>query len=147
MFAGMPDRAYARTLNGIRILVDLKDHDGRILYLFGTNDPKVHHVVQALLGRTDVFLDIGANHASIGLLAADRVGPLGRVHLFEPQPDLCKVVKAAINDGRRLNVTLHEIALMDCDGKMELTRPAHHSGKATVIRHENHQAGRRSPFR
>ena len=99
--------------------------------MFGTNDPKVHHVVQALLRDDDVFLDIGANYSAIGLLAADRVGPQGHVHLFEPQPNLCHIVKNAITEGKLENVTLHN--LMDCDGEMQLARPKRHSGMATLV--------------
>ncbi len=140
MFVGMPDQAYTRMLNGLRILVDINDYDGRALFLFGTNDPKVHHVVQALLRKNDVFLDIGANYSSIGLLAEGRVGPLGHVHLFEPQPHLCEVVKAAIGEGKLSNVTLHELGLMDCDGEMQLARPAFHSGKATLVKNRYQHA-------
>ena len=140
IFAGMPHQAYTHMLNGLRILVDVDDYHGRTLFLFGTNDPKVHHVVQALLRKDDVFLDIGANYSSIGLLAADRVGPLGRVHLFEPQPNLCEVVKATIGEGKISNVTLHDVALMDCDGQMQLARPASHSGMATLVKNRYQNA-------
>jgi FkbM family methyltransferase len=111
--------------------VDPNDHDGRILYLFGTNDPKVHAVTQSLLRPGDSFLDIGANHASIGILAANLVGPSGHVHLFEPQPDICRRVGEAIHCAQLSNVTLHQCGLMDHDGEMTLSRPKHHSGMAT----------------
>ena len=140
LFARMPTQAYARMLNGLRILVTLRDYHGRILFLFGTNDPKVHHVVQALLRKSDVFLDIGANYGSIGLLAAECVGPLGRIHLFEPQPNLCEAVQEAINERKLSNVTLHNVALMDCDDQMQMARPLHHSGMATLVKHCDQQA-------
>jgi FkbM family methyltransferase len=127
--------ASARMLNGIPIAVDVNDYHGRILYLFGTNDPKVHHVSQALLRSGDCFLDIGANYGSIGLLAADRVGPKGQVHLFEPQPHLCKALREAIRLGGRGNVHVHEVALLDRDDTLELAAPTDHSGRATLVRH------------
>lgn len=137
LFSRMPSHAYTRMLNGIRILVLLDDYHGRILYLFGTNDPKVHHVVTALLGESEVFLDIGANYSSIGLSVAERVGPHGHIHLFEPQPHLCDVVKAAIGESKASNVTLHQVALMKEDGQMQMARPAHHSGMATLVKHSD----------
>ncbi len=137
IFSRMPDHVYTRMLNGVRILVSLGDYHGRILYLFGTNDPKVHHVVKALLSEADVFLDIGANYASIGLLAATQVGPHGRIHLFEPQPHLCEVVEGAIGGSKLQNVTLHQVALMDEDGQMQMARPAYHSGMATLVKHSD----------
>jgi len=123
----------ATLLNGTRMLVDPNDYHGRILYLFGTNDPKVHWVTQSLLRRGDRFLDIGANYSSIGLLAADAVGPTGHVHLFEPQPDLCQRVGEAIRCAEITNVTLHRLGLMDHDDELVLSRPRHHSGMATFV--------------
>ena len=123
----------ATLLNGTQMLVDPNDYHGRILYLFGTNDPKVHHVTQMLLRRGDRFLDIGANYSSIGIPAADVVGPTGHVHLFEPQPDLCRRVCEALRRARTTNVSLHQIGLMDHDGEMVLSRPRHHSGMASFV--------------
>src|SRR3990172_8339678 len=112
----------ATLLDGTPMLVDPNDYDGRILYLFGTNDPKVHWVSQSLLRPGDRFLDIGANYSSIGIMAADAVGPTGHVHLFEPQPDLCRRVDEAINSAGVTNVSLHQIGLMDHDDEMTLSR-------------------------
>lgn len=119
--------------NGTRILVDIGDHDGRILYLFGTNDPKVSAVTIALLRRGDCFLDIGANYGSIGFDAARRVGSTGCVHLFEPQPRLGSAIKQAIGRRGLENIKLHPIALLDRDEKMILSYPPRHSGMATLM--------------
>jgi FkbM family methyltransferase len=120
-------------LNGVRIEVDPNDYHGRILYLFGTNDPKVQAVAQGLLRRGDRFLDIGANYSSIGIQMTNVVGQEGQIHLFEPQPELCRRVQAAIDQSAIMNVRLHSVALMDRDGEMVLSMPPHHSGMATLI--------------
>jgi FkbM family methyltransferase len=122
-------------LNGVRIEVDPNDYHGRILYLFGTNDPKVQAVATGLLRRGDRFLDIGANYSSIGIQMTNVVGHEGQVHLFEPQPELCRRVQAAIDQSAITNVCLHSIALMDRDGEMVLSRPPLHSGMATLVSH------------
>ena len=134
-FSRVSGTTYARMLNGMSISVDPRDYHGRILYLFGTNDPKVHHVAQALLDIGDRFLDIGANYGSIGLLASDRVGSNGQVHLFEPQPHLCQAIRQVLASSKRSNVYLHEVALMDRDDVMWLARPTGHSGMATLVKH------------
>jgi FkbM family methyltransferase len=123
----------AMMLNGVRIDVDPNDYHGRILYLFGTNDPKVQAVAHGLLRRGDRFLDIGANYSSIGIQMTDVVGEEGQVHLFEPQPELCQRVQAAIDQSAIMNVRLHSVALMDRDGEMVLSMPPNHSGMATLI--------------
>jgi FkbM family methyltransferase len=125
-------------LNGVRIDVDPNDYHGRILYLFGTNDPKVQAVAERLLRRGDRFLDIGANYSSIGIQMSDVVGPEGQVHLFEPQPILCQRVQAAIDQSAIRNIRLHRVALMDRDGEMVLSMPPNHSGMATLISYTNH---------
>lgn len=121
----------ARVLNKYDIEVDPHDYHGRVLMLFGTNDPKVQGVVRALHRPGEVFLDIGANYSSIGFAAAECVGPTGAVHLFEPQPRLCRVVTAALEGSGLQQITLHPIGLFDKDDTLELARPPHHSGMAT----------------
>jgi FkbM family methyltransferase len=133
LFARCTEPVVAKLLDGTLIEVAPNDHDGRVLYLFGTNDPKVQATAHGLLRAGDVFLDIGANYSTIGLSAAERVGPTGHVHLFEPQERLCRSVKAAIARTRLTNVVLHRVALMDRDGEMQLSRPRDHSGMATLV--------------
>ena len=139
IFAGCQDPIEAVMLNGVRIDVSPNDYHGRILYLFGTNDPKVQTVAQELLRPGDRFLDIGANYSSIGIQVANLVGPEGQVHLFEPQPELCRRVRAAIDRAAITNVHVHGVALMDHDGEMVLARPSNHSGMATLIAESAHE--------
>lgn len=121
----------ARLWDGTRMLVDPHDHDGRILFLFGTNDIKVSRNIRVFLKPGDVFLDIGANHGSVGFYAADAVGPAGAVHLFEPQRRIADRVEAAIAGARYRNVTLHRCGLLDIDTTLQLHVPSDHSGSAT----------------
>jgi FkbM family methyltransferase len=138
LFSRCPRELVATLRNGTKMLVDANDFDGRILYLFGSIDPKVHSVTQSLLRPGDRFLDIGANYSSIGIFAASAVGTDGHVHLFEPQPDLCCRVNDAIGRGQFGNVTLHRVGLMDRDEEMLLSRPKHHSGMASFVLSDRH---------
>jgi len=124
---------FATTHSGARVLVDVNDYHGRILYLFGTNDPKVQTLCRELLDVGDVFLDIGANYSSIGLNASRKVGATGRVHLFEPQACIAERVQNGIADAHFDNVTMHQLALSDCDGTFTLKVPPGHSGMATLV--------------
>jgi FkbM family methyltransferase len=133
LFAGYDRPVEAVMHNGVRIDVDPNDYHGRVLYLFGTNDPKVEATARGLLRPGDRFLDIGANYSTIGILAADRVGPTGQVHLFEPQQALCERVQAAIDRASLANVHLHRVGLMDRDGELTIARPRWHSGLATFV--------------
>jgi FkbM family methyltransferase len=123
----------AKMLNGIKISVPPNDYHGRILYLFGTNDPKVQIAARHLLRHGDIFLDIGANFSTIGLSVADKIGAAGLVHLFEPQASICESVETAIAEAKLENVKLHRVALMDRDGEMTISGPRDHSGMATLV--------------
>ncbi len=127
----LPDPVMTTLRDGTPIATSPRDHDGSILYLFGTNDPKVALTTEALLNPGDTFLDIGANHATIGFSAARVVGSKGAVHVFEPQRKLGNRIADAIEAGRFGNVTLHRIGLLDVDGSFELRSPTDHSGSAT----------------
>lgn len=121
------------TYEGVPLEVDIDDHDGRILWLFGSNDFKVSRLAQALLHSGDVFLDIGANYATVGLSVAGRFGRAVSVHLFEPQPALADTVAAGIAAaGLWETVTLHRCALYDSTGTLKLRVPVAHSGMATL---------------
>jgi len=133
MFARCSEPIVAKRLDGTHVEVAPNDFDGRVLYLFGTNDPKVQSTAQGLLRKGDVFLDIGANYSTIGLSVAERVGTNGRVHLFEPQDRICRRVGKSMTGMRLANVVLHRVALMDHDGEMRLSRPRQHSGSATLV--------------
>ncbi len=133
LFAGCDQPVEAVMHNKTRIDVDANDYHGRVLYLFGTNDPKVEATARALLRPGDRFLDIGANYSTIGILAADRVGPTGQIHLFEPQQAICQRVQSAINRAGLANVHLHRVGLMDRDGELTIARPRWHSGMATFV--------------
>jgi hypothetical protein len=111
----------AQVDGGFRVRVDTRDYRGRVLWVHGSNDRKVSRVVNALLRSGDILLDIGASYASIGLAAAERVGPLGHVHLFEPQPSIAQAVDAAIREADVANVSLHELALFS-DGQAQVPK-------------------------
>lgn len=136
-FGAVNYRATAITHDGLQIEIDVNDYHGRILYLFGTNDPKVQALAYELLSPGDTFLDIGANYSTIGLYASRKVGRIGMVHLFEPQPHIADSVEKAIATGGVSNVIIHRVALLDSDMIMTMRMPPRHSGRATIIERPN----------
>jgi len=127
-----------RAWGGLMLRVNIADYDGRALYFWGANDRKVNWLCAALLRKGDVMLDIGANYGAVGLLAARVVGSKGRVHCFEPQPELADaIVYSAQINGLR-NLTVHQLALSDRDGTAPLSIPPDHSGRARIELEEPH---------
>lgn len=128
------DRQFlARLRNGLKIQVSTQDVNGRMLSLFGSSDPRVVGICRALLRKGDDFLDIGANYGAVGLLCHDAVSPGGMVHLFEPQPALCRAMRDCATSAQLTNVRVHELGLMDRDGELELAQNPGHSGSASFV--------------
>ena len=65
-----------------------------------------------------VILDVGANVGFYTLLFADRVGPAGRVHAFEPDPLSFGILSRRA--ARHANVEIHQTAVGDRTGTITL---------------------------
>ncbi|MBD2355806.1 FkbM family methyltransferase [Tolypothrix sp. FACHB-123] len=132
----------ARLDNGIFITVDVKDYNGRMLYLCGMAYPEVVDTCRYLLRSGDCFLDIGANYGAVGLSCSDIVGADGGVYLFEPQPNLCQRLRAAIEEQNLSRVQLHEVGLMDRDDVLEMSLLDNHSGEASFVFNQQESANK-----
>jgi FkbM family methyltransferase len=112
--------------------VRLNDYNGRMLYLFGTPDPKIVSICKGLLRPGDVFLDIGANYGSVAFLVHQSVHPGGWVHLIEPQPELGDRIERVISENSIKNITLHRCGLWDEAGEFFITGSKAHTGTASI---------------
>ena len=65
-----------------------------------------------------VILDVGANVGFYTLLFADRVGPTGRVHAFEPDPLSFGILRRRA--ARRANIEINQTAVGDRTGTITL---------------------------
>jgi FkbM family methyltransferase len=65
-----------------------------------------------------VVFDVGANLGFYTLLLADRVGPSGRVHAFEPDPLSFEILKRRA--AGRSNVEINQTAVGDHEGRITL---------------------------
>lgn len=82
-------------------------------------------VVDSLVGKGHIAVDVGAAYGLFTYRLAKLVGPSGGVHSFEPNPDHWPGLKAA---GRKPNVTLHTIALSNRPGGAVMHVPSGSSG-------------------
>ncbi|MGH1587940.1 FkbM family methyltransferase [Methylobacterium phyllosphaerae] len=123
----------ATTREGFLFFVDPQEYHGRILWIFGSNDLKTSRVVNGMLDRNDILLDIGANYATIGLASLSHIGTGGQLHLFEPQPSLAAQISGVIRQHRLHNVQLHQYALSSQNGHFEMSVNRAHSGIATLL--------------
>jgi FkbM family methyltransferase len=84
-----------------------------------------YRLVDALVKRRDIVVDIGANGGVFAHRLAQLVGREGHVHAFEPNP--AYVERLRRTRGRRRNITLHACALSDLSGTGELYIPLLHA--------------------
>ena len=90
-------------------------------------------VLSQLLSEGDTFLDIGANHGSFAIVASKMVGVNGFVLAVEPQPRLAKALEKSLTANALCKFQIHNLAVGDTDGEIELLVPIGTSGSAGVF--------------
>jgi len=118
--------------DGSMIFVNLDDYVGRPIYYFGDLDRKISWVFQKVLRPGDTVLDIGANFGLYTMYASKLVGQRGHVHAFEPQQNLAELIKKSAQINGYSQITLHNIALSEDDGIIDLFIPTDNSGRASL---------------
>jgi FkbM family methyltransferase len=96
-----------------RFTIDLNDRVSRTLYLFGSFEKDVTALLTALLSPGQTMLDVGANFGYFSVLAADKVGPGGRVFAFEPDPRNILRLSTNVELNNARNISLVPLALFD----------------------------------
>jgi FkbM family methyltransferase len=122
-----------RLRHGPYLLVRVNDYCGRALYYWGDYDRKITWTCRRLLRPGDCCLDIGANYGEVGMYAGKFVGPLGQVHVFEPQPKLADHIRVSAELNGFRHVHTHAVALSDEDGDVDLYIPHESSSRASLV--------------
>lgn len=82
--------------------------------------------------RGQTVFDIGGNHGIYAYWLAKAVGPAGRVHFFEPQPELCVEVQQVLDWLGLKQVTVNGLALSDSRSRLSLNRNYVGDGSASL---------------
>ena len=133
----LQDTALIRA-NSLNMWVDL--HDPRILFAL---DEAMgigidNRLLRAILKPGDTFLDVGANHGTYSLNAAQVVGAQGRVIAFEPNPKLAKLVRASFEANHFAQAEVIETACSDREGKSDFYIPVAWSGEGSLYNNSAH---------
>ena len=86
----------------------------------GMFEPETVHAFAALLAPGMTVMDIGANVGLFTLVAAHQVGTTGRVHAFEPTPELAAHILRNLKLNGLENVAVNPIAVSDDAGHATL---------------------------
>jgi FkbM family methyltransferase len=107
-------------LGGYLFHCDLRDGISREVCFTGHYEPQVTALVRAILKPGMNFVDVGANWGYFTLLAANLVGPGGRVLGLEPDPRLFKILQENVRRSELDQVTVLPLAAADKAGVLTL---------------------------
>lgn len=108
---------------GLKVRIYSQDVIGRCVYQHGLFEPAEARLVTNFLKPGMVFFDLGANFGQYTVLAADRVGPLGKVHSFEPSGRMYGELCFNVNlNGLGERCQLNRLALSDKEGSGRLSQ-------------------------
>lgn len=119
-------------VTGGRASVPAHDYVGRAMLYVGDLDRKISRLVDACVQPGNVVFDIGANLGLVTLRLADRIGPSGQVHAFEPSPRLTPYLQRTCTANPHLPISLHPVALGRDRATLPLHIPLHNAGAATL---------------
>jgi len=123
-------------VSGGEILARLDDYVGRSAFYVGDLDRKITWICAQIVKSGDTVLDIGANIGLVTLWLARLVGKNGKVHAFEPNPELQNTLEKVLERNRLSNVRLHQIALGSEQAELELRIPRFNAGGASLVRNK-----------
>jgi FkbM family methyltransferase len=112
-------RVTARTFFGRSMTVLLPEPVSLCLYRHGVFEGDLTQAILACLQPGQVFFDVGAHFGYYSLLAAEIVGPAGRVFAFEPTPRTHRIL--AENVESHPNVEALPYAVHRARGTLELS--------------------------
>lgn len=133
LFKLSPDKYIEMQLSGYQVFLDPLDMRlFQVVNELATKDTDTR-VLSHLLSKGDTFLDVGANHGSFAIVASKLVGSNGFVAAVEPQPRLAKALEKSLAANALCKFQIHNLAVGNSDGEIELLVPIGTSGAAGVF--------------
>ncbi len=137
MLAGTSSERLWSRVPGGEVLAPLNDYVGRAAFYVGDLDRKITWICNQIVRPGDTVLDIGANIGMVTLWLSKLVGENGKVHAFEPNPELQKMLEETFAHNSVANVCLHRTALGSEQGLLELRIPRVNAGAASLARNQS----------
>lgn len=111
-----------------------RDRMHRHIYLHGVHEPATTSFLMSTVGQGSTAIDVGANAGYFSLLLADLAGPSGRVHAFEPNPELFDLLRSSATVRAGNNLVPVRAALGESEGlnDLYLSTDSANSGLSTM---------------
>lgn len=120
-------------IGNLTIVIDLSDPRAQLVYRELFELLSDSGILRHLLKPGDTFVDIGANCGSYSLVAAQLVGPTGRVVAFEPQPRLAHNLVRSLSANALQNCRVIASGLSNSRRRARLYVPDRNSGSASIF--------------
>lgn len=119
---------------GAKLVVDTRDRLlAPWLLMDGLWESHVTGWLHDVLGPGDVMVDVGANIGYFTVLAAQRVGPSGRVVAVEASPGLCDILRRNVAmNGHRSTVTVWNRAAWSGSGRLQFHQRVHYGANSSL---------------
>lgn len=146
------DVALTQLLDDTPMYVNSNDFGGPATLLNGgIYEPENLDVIFSFLRDDSIFLDIGANLGFFSLMVARRVYSYGKVHAFEPNPEMARLLRgsAYINgfgdlvSNDAVPIMVHPYGAGDAIGECEFWIPADHAGGGVQVSQNVQQGGKK----
>jgi FkbM family methyltransferase len=128
-----------RTTGGFVMTAELGTLMGRSLATAGLWEWYLTGVFGRLLGRGDVFVDVGANVGYYALVASRLVGDTGHVYALEPAPETFEKLTELLARNGAANVTALQVAAGAAEGTATLYGTALGHDEMSSLHHERRE--------
>jgi FkbM family methyltransferase len=126
------DKKKLVSLDGFNLYVMPGDYIGLSIINNKIYEPHVTHVIKSVLGRDDVFLDIGSNVGYFTMLASSILKEgMGKVIAFEPNPQNLQLTYSSLLQNNAINVEVYPYAVSDAASILRFTTVGSNGGVVT----------------
>jgi FkbM family methyltransferase len=102
---------------GFQITVEAHEY-AACMMLIGRYAPEIVTLLRATVAAGDSVIDVGAQIGYLTCVLAYVVGPSGRVHSFEPDPNAIERLRAAVKENSLTQVDIFPVAASDAEGEI-----------------------------
>ena len=116
--------------NQFKIIIDPKNGKlDKIIYVCNVFEPEISKLIEKYENKNEIFIDIGANIGYHALYASQF---FKGVIAFEPLPPACEQLKKSIKINNYKNVTIHQLACSNKEGKSRIYYYRDRLSRATI---------------
>ena len=127
---------FVAKINNLALEIDLDERVSRTIYAFRAFEPVTMGLFEDLLAPGYTVLDVGANFGLFSLIAAQKIGPSGRVYAFEPDWRNGERLQRNVVRNGFANIEHLPLALSDHEGQITMylsSRDEDNLGSSSIV--------------